>query len=212
MNLFTKLSILVILTLTCLTIYLLKKNATLTQKNSDQAIVIKSIEHGLVEYKNKFNEVYTRSMNQVRTQAELAQSKDSTILSLMRQLNRAEIKLKNVVQIGSTLTQFVYDTAIVYVNVDTVYNLSKPPHIYQYATIKSGTLRVKTDIRDTVTSISHLKKEFIEPRKKFFLARWFQRRHEVIYTDKHHSNPYIKTKEQTDITVIDKNGNPISKR
>lgn len=47
------------------------------------------------------------------------------------------------------------------------------------------------------------KKETVTPPKKFFLARWFQRRHTVVEVQVKEMNPYVKNKEQKFIQIID---------
>lgn len=38
----------------------------------------------------------------------------------------------------------------------------------------------------------HEAKETIKPRKKFFLWRWFQKKHQVLKVDVHENNPYAR--------------------
>lgn len=202
-----------ILVLSCTTLHLLKKYSTLKQHSADQAVTINSLETGVVQYKNKFGEVYTRSMNQVRSANELAASKDSTIASLLTKVWASNLKLDNVVTIGKTVTRIIRDTNIVYrQHTDTTYNLSEPPHLYEWITIKDSMLSRKLDVRDSIYTISHLKKEFVLPRKKFFISRWFQERQYVLYTDKLHTNPFVSTTSSMDITILGKDGKPKSTR
>nr|DAU83994.1 MAG TPA: hypothetical protein [Crassvirales sp.] len=46
------------------------------------------------------------------------------------------------------------------------------------------------------------KRETVEPPKKFFIARWFQRRHTVLNILVKENNPYVETKQQKFIEVI----------
>ena len=46
------------------------------------------------------------------------------------------------------------------------------------------------------------KKETIEPPKKFFLLRWFQRKHTVVEVDIIEKNPYIKENRNRFIEII----------
>lgn len=46
------------------------------------------------------------------------------------------------------------------------------------------------------------KKETVNPPKKFFLARWFQKRHKVVEVEVVEKNPYIENKQQRFIEII----------
>lgn len=50
--------------------------------------------------------------------------------------------------------------------------------------------------------ITHYNKETINPPKKFFIARWFQKRHKVLKVDIVEKNPYINIKQQRFIEII----------
>ena len=45
-------------------------------------------------------------------------------------------------------------------------------------------------------------KQTIDPPKKFFIARWFQKKQTIIEVNIVEKNPYIKTKEQKFIEII----------
>lgn len=50
--------------------------------------------------------------------------------------------------------------------------------------------------------IVDLRKETINPPKKCFLARWFQKKHKVVEVNVIEKNPYIKNKQQRFIEII----------
>ena len=50
--------------------------------------------------------------------------------------------------------------------------------------------------------ITYYKKEYIKPRKKWWIQRIFQRRHKVIEVNVVEKNPYIKNKQSKFINVI----------
>lgn len=47
------------------------------------------------------------------------------------------------------------------------------------------------------------KKETIQPPKKFFLLRWFQKKHKVVEVIVHEKNPYIENKKQRFIEILE---------
>lgn len=52
------------------------------------------------------------------------------------------------------------------------------------------------------TVIGYLKKETIKPPRKFFLCRWFQRKHKVVEVIIEEKNPYIKNEKERYIEII----------
>lgn len=46
------------------------------------------------------------------------------------------------------------------------------------------------------------KRETVMPRKKFFIARWFQKRHTIVEISVKDSNPYIKQSDKKFIEII----------
>lgn len=51
--------------------------------------------------------------------------------------------------------------------------------------------------------ISSYKKETINPPKKFFLSRWFQKKHKIIEVEVVEKNPYIENKKQRFIEILE---------
>lgn len=50
--------------------------------------------------------------------------------------------------------------------------------------------------------IMDYKKETISPPKKFFIARWFQKKHKVVEVEVVEKNPYIENKQQRFIEIV----------
>lgn len=50
--------------------------------------------------------------------------------------------------------------------------------------------------------VVHSKRETVKPPKKFFLARWFQRRHTIGIVDVCQKSPYAKIQQQRFIEII----------
>lgn len=51
--------------------------------------------------------------------------------------------------------------------------------------------------------VGHLQKETIKPPKKFFLCRWFQRKHKILLVEVVEGNPYIYSETERYIQVIE---------
>lgn len=49
----------------------------------------------------------------------------------------------------------------------------------------------------------YMKKETVNPPKKCFIARWFQKRHKVMVVETWENNPYIKVREERFVKIVD---------
>lgn len=49
----------------------------------------------------------------------------------------------------------------------------------------------------------YLKKETVNPPKKCFIARWFQKKHTVMVVETWENNPYIKVREERFVKIVD---------
>ena len=133
--------------------------------------------------------------------------------SILRELNETrealkikDSKLKSLQYLSSTFIK--YDTLIIK---DTLF---KDPQI-QVDTVLSDewySIRLGLKYPSTVTvnpmfrSIKHIvvssRKETINPPKKFFLFRWFQKKHTVLNIDVIEKNPYMKEQNSRYIEII----------
>lgn len=64
------------------------------------------------------------------------------------------------------------------------------------------TIVVKPAFNSEKLVIIHTKKETIDPPKKFFLLRWFQKKHTVCVVDIVEKSPYITQKESRYIEIV----------
>lgn len=133
--------------------------------------------------------------------------------SILRELNETrealkvkDSKLKSLQYLSSTFIK--YDTLIIK---DTLF---KDPQI-QVDTVLSDewySIRIGLKYPSTITinpmfrSIKHIvvssKRETVNPPKKFFLFRWFQKKHTVLNIDVIEKNPYMKEQNSRYIEII----------
>lgn len=133
--------------------------------------------------------------------------------SIIRELNETreslkikDSKLKSLQYISSTFTK--YDTLLIK---DTLF---KDP-LVQVDTVLSDewySVRIGLKYPSTVTvnpmfkSVKHVivssRRETVNPPKKFFLFRWFQKKHTVLNIDVVEKNPYIKEQNNRYIEII----------
>ena len=133
--------------------------------------------------------------------------------SILRELNETReslkvknSKLKSLQYLSSTFIK--YDTLIIK---DTLF---KDPQI-QVDTVLSDewySIRIGLKYPSTVTvnpmfrSVKHIvvssRRETVNPPKKFFLFRWFQKKHTVLNIDVIEKNPYMKEQNNRYIEII----------
>lgn len=133
--------------------------------------------------------------------------------SILRELNETreslkvkDLKLKSLQYLSSTFIK--YDTLIIK---DTLF---KDPQI-QVDTILSDewySIRIGLKYPSTVTvnpmfrSVKHIvvssRRETVNPPKKFFLFRWFQKKHTILNIDVIEKNPYMKEQNSRYIEII----------
>lgn len=191
--------ILFILSLIGTTTYLYKKNQELNVKVSDQSIQLKAKGQGTINFVDDNGKLHSQSIQYGTTIANLKASKDSLDKAFLDMVAEYEVKIKDLTQAGQVTTTTVYSPPkIHYVATakDTTYNLSKLPFIIDEIHIKDDSLSSHLEIFNKQAILWHTKRETIDPPKKFFLFRWFQKKHDVTYVDIVNDNPFIQTTGQ----------------
>lgn len=61
---------------------------------------------------------------------------------------------------------------------------------------------VTPEVTSEKVIIAHLKKETVDPPKKCWLARLFQKKHKVIVVEVEEKNPYMTTKEYKHVEIV----------
>ena len=198
--------ILFLLSLIGTTTYLYKENQKLNVKVSDQSIQLKAKGQGTISFVDDKGALHSQSIQYGTTIAALKASKDSTDKAFVKMVADYELKIKDLTQAGQVTSTTSYTPPKVkYVLTarDTTYDLSKRPFIVDEIHIKDDSLSQNLQIFNTQNLLWHTKRETIDPPKKFFLFRWFQKKHNVTYVDIINDNPYIKTTGQN-FQIIDK--------
>lgn len=207
--------------LVVVSITLFKSRQDLKKELSDKNVTIKSMSKGIEQYKAKDGTFNERLINERRRAKDIEESKDSVIQKITAQLKNSNIKLTNALALGYMKTTIVVDTTIVYVTptrpkvnldgttlaaLDTLLDFSKRPHIINTVKLTDSTATNKLSITNELFLNTNARRETVDAPKKFFLWRWFQKKHWLIYTDIKNSNPYIKTENAKFITIVDDDG------
>lgn len=204
MNKYIKIGLAVIWTLSIASVYILeRKNNTLNeqlstaisnQKTADLENTTLKESNRVYKYTidqlNYYNDSILQKMNEVRKELNI---KDSNLKSL-QYLQSVSTK-KDTVLFTDTLfkdKELALDTTIG----DNWYKirlgLKYPNLIYTEPTFTS----------EKYITISK-KRETINPPKKFFLFRWFQKKHWVIEVNVKDKNPYVKETDNKFIEIIE---------
>lgn len=191
-----------IVLLVCSLIYMVHQNRTLTAKYETSIENIKAYDSQLsglnnsnkvfkltIDQLNYFKDSILIKMNEVRKELNI---KDSKIKQMQYQLSHVEkpdsIILKDTVFVES----FKLDTIIGDEWANTHLIMKYPNYI-------KFTPKFKLESFLFVES----KKETVNPPKKFFLFRWFQKKHTVVEVNVREMNPYVKNKTQRFIQIIE---------
>lgn len=141
-----------------------------------------------IEQLNYFNDSITKKMNEVRKEIGIKDSK----------IKQMQYKLSHIEKSDSlTLPDTIFVNSF---KLDTIMGDEwANNHI-----IMSYPNKIKITPRFKLESFLFVsaKKETIKPPKKFFLFRWFQKRHTVLNITVKENNPYAETDRQKFIEII----------
>lgn len=143
------------------------------------------------------------------TVEQLGYFKDSVLQELDKTRKQLKIKNKNLKAVQSVSSVFTKTDTITLkdtifkeptLSVDTVmgdkwYNVNiglKYP----------STITVKPYFKSEKHIIISAKKETVNPPKKFFLFRWFQRKHTVVHVDVVEKNPYVDAESSKYVEIV----------
>ena len=65
-----------------------------------------------------------------------------------------------------------------------------------------STIMLKPSFKSEKHIVVHTKKETVNPPKKFFLFRWFQKKHKVLKVEVVEKNPYVKDEESVYYDIL----------
>lgn len=142
-----------------------------------------------IQQLNYFNDSITKKMNEVRKELGI---KDSKIKQMQYKLSHVEKTDSIVLPDTIFVNSFKLDTIIG----DEWYK----NHItMKYPNYIKFTPKFKLESFLFVDA----KKETVEPPKKFFLLRWFQKKHTILNITIKENNPYVETDRQKFIEIIE---------
>lgn len=135
--------------------------------------------------------------------------KDSIMEDLIATQQQLKIKDKNLKALQKIISNFSKADTVVLkdtifkdpsLNVDTV--LGDEWYSLRLGLKYPSQIAVKPEFKSDKNIIVSTKRETINPPKKFFLFRWFQKKMTVIHVDVIEKNPYIENSENRYVEVI----------
>jgi hypothetical protein len=160
-------------------------------------------------YQSENNDLKNQSIAHIMTIDQLIASKDSSDIALKEALKKLNVKPKNVVSAGSVTSNiekrdsiiFIHDTIFQSkVNIDTI--IGDKWYKAQVGLHYPSRIDLTISVQSVKHIVVHNKKETINPPKKFWLWRLFQRKHTIQEVLIDEENPHIKSGSQRFINII----------
>lgn len=143
------------------------------------------------------------------TVAQLEYFNDSVLVALNETREELKIKDKNLKALQSVHSIFtVVDTVIIN---DTIFKnpnlaidtlLGDKWYSLEMKLRYPSTITVKPEFTSDKHIVVYTKKETVKPPKKFFLLRWFQKRHKVLNVEVVEKNPYVQGESSKYVEII----------
>lgn len=160
-------------------------------------------------YGNMFSDSKDKSTVFQLTIAQLKHSNDSIFQELnniRKELKIKDSKLKSFQHISSNFTKS--DTIILKdtifkdkgINIDTL--LSDEWYSVKVGLRYPSSVTVTPRFRSEKSVIVSTKRETVNPPKRFFLFRWFQKKHTVLHVNVVEKNPYIVNQDNRHVEVV----------
>jgi len=187
-------------------IVILRVNLTNIKKN--HAILsnnYKASQENAIVWKDKYNQEHYKVIKHESTLRMFVSSKDSLDIAVRKAIAEGKIKIKDLQQAGIIITELQAElklkpkTTTVYAENDSVRcdTLQDVPWVRNIICFNSQqVLSSELSVSDSLIFYDGAhKKETINPPRKFFLWRLFQKKHTLYYVEVVHTNPYMKTKK-----------------
>lgn len=137
-----------------------------------------------------YNDSIINKLNEARKELKV---KDKQLKQLM--WLETEFQKKDTIYLIDTIFKdpdFVLDTVTGDEWVKTTLHLEYP-----------GTIATESSVKSEKTVVVSTQRETVDPPKKFFLCRWFQKRHTVVKVVTKENNPHVIDQENVFIEIVD---------
>ena len=193
----------ILLVVTMIALYFTLKSKKETEKRWKEAIA------NVKSYDNLFNSSKKNDIAFLLTIDQLKYSNDSIFQELnevRRELKIKDSKLKSLQYISSNFTKsdtiILKDTVFKDERIDIDTLLSDEWYFINVGLRYPSSITVTPRFKSEKTVIVSTKKETVNPPKRFFLFRWFQKKHIVLHVNVIEKNPYIEDQDNRYVEII----------
>lgn len=193
----------ILLVITMIALYFTFKSKKETEKRWKEAVA------NVKSYDNLFNNFKDKSTAFQLTIAQLKYSNDSIFQELnkvRKELKIKDSKLKSLQYISSSFTKsdtiILKDTVFKDERIDIDTLLSDEWYSINVGLRYPSSITVTPKFKSEKTVIVSTKKETVNPPKRFFLFRWFQKKHIVLHVNVIERNPYIENQDNRYIEIV----------
>lgn len=193
----------ILLVVTMIALYFTLKSKKETEKRWKEAIA------NVKSYDNLFNGSKNNDIAFLLTIDQLKYSNDSIFQELnevRRELKIKDSKLKSLQYISSNFTKsdtiILKDTVFKDERIDIDTLLSDEWYSINVGLRYPSSITVTPKFRSEKAVIVSAKKETVNPPKRLFLFRWFQKKHIVLHVNVIEKNPYIEDQDNRYVEII----------
>lgn len=193
----------ILLVVTMIALYFTLKSKKETEKRWKEAIA------NVKSYDNLFNGSKNNDIAFLLTIDQLKYSNDSIFQELnevRRELKIKDSKLKSLQYISSNFTKsdtiILKDTVFKDERIDIDTLLSDEWYSINVGLRYPSSITVTPKFKSEKAVIVSAKKETVNSPKRFFLFRWFQKKHIVLHVNVIEKNPYIENQDNRYVEII----------
>lgn len=193
----------ILLVITMIALYFTLKSKKETEKRWKEAIA------NVKSYDNLFSDSKNNSIAFQLTVNQLKHSNDSIFQELnnvRRELKIKDSKLKSLQYISSNFTKsntiILKDTVFKDEGIDIDTLLSDEWYSINVGLRFPSSITVTPKFKSEKAVIVSAKKETVNPPKRFFLFRWFQKKHIVLHVNVIERNPYIEDQDNRYVEIV----------
>lgn len=193
----------ILLVVTMIALYFTLKSKKETEKRWKEAIA------NVKSYDNLFSDSKNNSIAFQLTVNQLKHSNDSIFQELnnvRRELKIKDSKLKSLQYISSNFTKsntiILKDTVFKDEEIDIDTLLSDEWYSINVGLRYPSSITVTPKFKSEKAVIVSAKKETVNPPKRFFLFRWFQKKHIVLHVNVIERNPYIEDQDNRYVEIV----------
>lgn len=169
----------------------------------------KNAQETVKAYEQQFNSSETKNRAYKLTIGQLKYSKDSIfqeLNSVRKELKIKDSKLKSIQYISSDFvkkdTITLKDTIFRDRKIDIDTLLSDEWYSVKVELKYPSTVTIKPEFKSKKYIMVSSKKETVNPPSRFFLFRWFQRKHIVLNIDVIEKNPYVHNENNRYVEIV----------